>query len=296
MDNWRLHFAFRHWASSRGVVSVTAPSEGLFAWLRLFHQRKAWSLHLLRHLSQQIKISVGNDKTAYLSRMAAIANDAAENSNTKRFYLAVKRLKKFRPKPLRGVFLEDGELAKSPEEVAAQWQRHFSSALAGTPVALENTSRGHFARASAPGCTPTQTQLRALLLMSSKAKAPGPDGIVNEVLVAGGESMVRELQRVFFKVCLSNSPPHAMRGGWLVDIFKGEGDPRDCSNIRRVMLKDQIPKLLSKHLRNLMEPHLPKLTGDIASLARLTWRTLCSVLLLPVLSPWVTPLESCSPT
>ena len=52
MDSWRLHFAFRHWASSRGFVSVTDTSEGLFAWLRLFHQRQAWSLHLLRHLSQ----------------------------------------------------------------------------------------------------------------------------------------------------------------------------------------------------------------------------------------------------
>ena len=268
MDSWRLHFAFRHWASSRGFVSVTDTSEGLFAWLRFFHQRQAWSLHLLRHLSQQIKISVGNDKTAYLSRMAAIANNAAENSNTKRFYWAVKRLKKFRPKPLRGVFLENGTLAKSPEEVAARWQRHFSSTLAGSPVALEEISRGHFARTSAPGCTPSQTQLRALLLKSSKAKSPGPDGIVNEVLVAGGESMVRELQRVFFKVCLSNAPPHAMRGGWLVDIFKGKGDPRDCSNSRGVMLEDHVPKLLSKHLRNLLEPHLPKLTGDMQFGAR----------------------------
>ena len=200
--------------------------------------------------------------------MAAIANNAAENSNTKRFYWAVKRLKKFRPKPLRGVFLEDGTLAKSPEEVAARWQRHFSSTLAGSPVALEEISRGHFARTSAPGCTPSQIQLRALLLKSSKAKAPGPDGIVNEVLVAGGESMVRELQRVFFKVCLSNAPPHAMRGGWLVDIFKGKGDPRDCSNSRGVMLEDHVPKLLSKHLRNLLEPHLPKLTGDMQFGAR----------------------------
>ena len=108
------------------------------------------ALHMLRHLSQQIKVSVGIDKTAYLSRMAAIANAAAENSNTKRFYWAVKRLKKFPPKPLRGVFLEDGELAKSPEEVAARWQRHFSSAHAGTPVSLEDISRGHFARTSAP--------------------------------------------------------------------------------------------------------------------------------------------------
>ena len=44
---------------------------------------------------------------------------------------------------------------------------------------------------------------RALLLKSSKAKAPGPGGIVNEVLVAGSDSIVRELQRIFFKVCLS---------------------------------------------------------------------------------------------
>ena len=248
MDSWRLYFpAFQwHWASG------TTPA-----------------LHLLRHLSQQIKVSVGFDKTAYLSRMAAIANAAADNSNTKRFYWAVKRLKKFRPKPLRGVFLEDGKLAKSPEEVDARWQRHFSSALAGTHVSLEDISRGHFARTSPPGCcTPTQTQLRALLLKSSKAKAPGPDGIVNEVLVAGGDSMVKEPQCVFFKVCLSNSPPHAMRGGWLVDIFKGKGDPRVCSISRRVMLEDHIPKLLSKHLRNLMEPHLPKLTGDMQFGAR----------------------------
>ena len=228
-------------AWTAGGFTTTPPRPGLSDWLRIFHQRQAWALHLLRHLSQQIKVSVGIDKTAYLSRMAAIANAAAENSNTKRFYWAVKRLKKFRPKPLRGVFLEDGELAKSPEEVAARWQRHFSSALAGTPVSLEDISRGHFARTSAPGCTPTQTQLRALLLKSSKAKAPGPDGIVNEVLVAGGDSIVRELQRVFFKVCLSNSPPHAMRGGWLVDIFKGKGDPRDCSSSRGSCLRITSP-------------------------------------------------------
>ena len=103
-------------------------------------------------------------------------------------------------------------------------------------------------------------------MKSSKAKAPGPDGIVNEVLVA--VSIARELQRVFFKVCLSDAPPHAMRGGWLVDIFKGKGDPRDCSNSRGVMLEDHITKLLSKHLRNLMEPHLPKLTGDMQFGAR----------------------------
>ena len=59
-----------------------------------------------------------------------------------------------------------------------------------------------------------------------------------------------------------------MRGGWLVDIFKGKGDPRDCSSSRWVMLEDHIPKLLSKHLRNLMEPHLPKLTGDMQFGAR----------------------------
>ena len=34
------------------------------------------------------------------------------------------------------------------------------------------------------------------------------------------------------------------------------------------MLEDHIPKLLSKHLRNLMEPHLPKLTGDMQFGAR----------------------------
>ena len=178
MDSWRLYFAFRHWASA----ATTPPRPDLSYWLRIFHQRQAWALHLLRHLSQHIKVG-------------------AENY-TKRFYWAVKRLKKFRPKPLRGVFLEDGELAKSPEEVAARWQRHFSSALAGTPVSLEDISRGHFARTSAPGCTPTQTQLRALLLKWSKAKAPGPDGIVNEVLVAGGDSIVRELQRLFQGVSL----------------------------------------------------------------------------------------------
>ena len=119
VDSWRLYFAFWHWASA----ATTPPRPGLSDWLRIFHQRPAWALHLLRHLSQQIK------------------ECCCWELDTKRFYWAVKRLKKFRPKPLRGVFLEDGELAKSPEEVAARWQRHFSSAIAGTPVSLEDISR-----------------------------------------------------------------------------------------------------------------------------------------------------------
>ena len=75
MDSLRLYFAFQHWASA----ATTPPRPGLSDWLRFFHQRQSWALHLLRHLSQ-IKVSVGVDKTAYLSRMAAIANAAAENS------------------------------------------------------------------------------------------------------------------------------------------------------------------------------------------------------------------------
>ena len=49
MDSWRLYFAFWHWASA----ATTPPRPGLSDWLRIFHQRPAWALQLLRHLSQQ---------------------------------------------------------------------------------------------------------------------------------------------------------------------------------------------------------------------------------------------------
>ena len=71
----------------------------------------SWLQLAISRSSVAIKAFLQQDKTRFVDHVCAFAAKAADESNARALYWAVKRLKKFKAAPLRGVLLRDGARA-----------------------------------------------------------------------------------------------------------------------------------------------------------------------------------------
>ena len=210
----------------------------------------SWLQLAISRSSVAIKAFLQQDKTRFVDHVCAFAAKAADESNARALYWAVKRLKKFKAAPLRGVLLRDGARALTPSGAAVRWQEHFCLLLKGEieQVPWRPCANGT-SKPSASDLQPSLDDLRVLVAKAPCGRNPGPDALTYELLKAGGEPMIRHLHLLFSKICSRVSVPPAMKVGILVGIFKGKGNPMLCENSRGVVMEDHTQKLLAKHLR-----------------------------------------------
>ena len=83
-------------------------------------------------------------------------------------------------------------------------------------------------------------------------KASGPDDLTAELLKAGGEPLARLLVSLFKSIAEARTVPKAWKGGRLVKLFKGKGDPAECDSSRGLLIGD----VLSKLFTGLLAPHV----------------------------------------
>nr|XP_053656735.1 uncharacterized protein LOC128705613 [Cherax quadricarinatus] len=67
-------------------------------------------------------------------------------------------------------------------------------------------------------------------------KAAGTDGIMTEMLKAGGDIVLEWLVLLFNKCMKEGKVPRDWRGACIVPLYKGKGDKRDCKNYRGISL------------------------------------------------------------
>ena len=76
-------------------------------------------------------------------------------------------------------------------------------------------------------------------------KATGPDGIPNEFLKTGGDSMETEIRDLCNEILRSRITPSSWREGRVIVLYKGKGDRTDMNNYRGITLNNTISKLFS---------------------------------------------------
>ena len=113
----------------------------------------------------------------------------------------------------------------------------------------------------APGEAPfTIMHLHEALGKLKKRKAPGPDGLVNELFLALGREGEEILLGIYNDAWEKGNTPQNWAEATVVTIFKGKGTDTDPANYRPISLLNVMYKIyasmIQSRLAKLIEPHL----------------------------------------
>ena len=187
-------------------------------------------------------------------------------NNRKLFFAAVARCRRGKMNDVWKVKNAEEEVVEGKEAVLEQWRGYFEELLnEGGEDGLETESDREWRRkvgrrvklfsgivrrrrmGKRAGKVKGEEVKRALGRLKS-GKAGGVCGLVNELLVFGGESMVESLRLLFSRCWKAGQVPREWREGMVVPIYK-KGDPLECSNYRGITLLSVVGKVFASVLR-----------------------------------------------
>jgi len=94
----------------------------------------------------------------------------------------------------------------------------------------------------------SEAEIKRGLKKMKKGKAPGPSGMMSDILKDGGEKGIEELANVFRNIQDRGEIPLEWADSYTIPIYKGKGDALSCSKYRGVRLLGHGMKLWEKIL------------------------------------------------
>jgi sorting nexin-29 len=92
-------------------------------------------------------------------------------------------------------------------------------------------------------------------------KAPGADNMPAELLICGGDEVVRLIHKLIMDILEKEYVPKEWRKSIICPIYK-KGDKLECMNYRGIALLCTAYKVFSNILRNRLEPITEHIVGE----------------------------------
>jgi DNA-binding protein len=118
----------------------------------------------------------------------------------------------------------------------------------------------HWAREHRSDRDFTYEEVKRIIKTLCNKKAPGLDGIVNEILKAAGESMVRALVDVLNIIKREMLIPEQWNDVQITTLFKNSGSKKKLVNFRGIFLSSCISKLFEKLMMSRIRENLMKVS------------------------------------
>ena len=161
---------------------------------------------------------------------------------------------------IKGVKTPEGELVTDALASKQVWQKHFATffkaditaldpSLFHNPPNIPNTS---------PPLTFSIEEVERGIKSLRRNKGVGEDGNEAETLHAGGEAITKLLHGVINASCKLLYAPAAWRGGRIISLYKGKGDPSVADNNRGLLISEHASKVFTGLLRDRIEPNYNK--------------------------------------
>ena len=97
----------------------------------------------------------------------------------------------------------------------------------------------------------TEDEVKEAVKELKKNKAPGPDGITNDMIQKGGDIVIRIMTKFFNKLLREEAQlPESWKMGDIVSVYKGKGKRDELTNQRGLSLTLCMLKLLEKVISN----------------------------------------------
>ena len=203
-------------------------------------------------LQEAIKRKESQRKMKFLS-----TNNSGSNSNSKRFWQLLRGSRDdFNPSRIidpnnKNEYLED------VDDIRMSLNSHFSKI--GSDCTVKPDFKNYINRVideidakrgigdNIPSVTFTAESISDTLRGLKSGKAPGVDGIPNDILKYGGDAMIRSLSDLFTFISDCEQIPNEWQRGIIIPLHKS-GSVYDLDNYRGITLSSNVYKLFSKTL------------------------------------------------
>ena len=216
-----------------------------------------------REINKLVKKEVRKAKNLRIENTINQLEDDFQKKNSHSLFKTVRELE---GKPKKNIpVLKDanGKKSTNPSEIMEIWKNHFhihlNTEFHRNDEALDmidnnptDNEDGEF--------TISKEDIRKAIASLKNDKAPGSDGITQEVLKAGGNAMLDMLKIIFDKILSSRDTPNHFAKMLVTPIFK-KGDRENPANYRAISLLS-IP---GKVLNRILLQHIQAKTEPISS-------------------------------
>jgi len=199
------------------------------------------------------KSCIRADKVEAIRQAGYAAQRAAENNDSKEIFAIVRRLAGVSHKPLESLSRPDGTKLTTVEETIAHKRTHFTDLFKAKNAEKPDTHASEPRQAQIPNrdewtsdCEaaeivghitflPTLHEVRRAIAKLADTGV-GEDLLSASLLRAGGHTLAKEVHEAILDAVRLQYVPIAWRGGRLVVLYKGKGNPSDLNSYRGILV------------------------------------------------------------
>jgi len=186
---------------------------------------------------------VGRVKEEERKRMG----EAVEEEDGKgKLFRAVKQMARKNGVVIGSSCLKDGsgKIVTEEARIKEMWRSHFEK------VSNEEFEWDRDSLSEDCICGPieeiTDKEVREAMRKMKCGKAPGPSGVVAEMLNAAGEVGIQRMTALCNAILREGKVPVDWSRSWLVSIYKGKGDAMECGSYRGIKLLEHAMKVFER--------------------------------------------------
>ena len=185
-------------------------------------------------------------KNDWFTRKAKQAETFHLQKNQREFQATIREVYGPKSKNTHQVRSKNGQLLTAPDEIKERWVEHFSDLLNINSETDESVldELEQLPVKEELDHPITESELEKALSNTKCGKSPGPDGILPEVLVYGGQTLKKFLFALLTIFWTTQVLPADLINPNLTILFK-KGDRSDCGNYRGISLLSVVGKVLA---------------------------------------------------
>ena len=214
----------------------------------------------LRLLSRQLKEALKKDRAWHIDSLLQEVDKAPHGqllAQLRRLGIG-SRYRKSGPRALPMMRREDGTLAEDQAEAQEVWRAYAATLEAGTITTprellanchsrqqqqLQDAPRPHALH------FPSLIQLERSCRRIQPFKPRGPDGLPGSLFHYFPQLMAKHMRPIMYKMVCNYNEPIGFKGGKLIHLYKGKGDPALPPNRRGILISNHASKVAHNAVR-----------------------------------------------
>jgi hypothetical protein len=139
----------------------------------------------------------------------------------------------------------DGRIVVENDELMEVWRAHYAT-LANEEFSWDKSSLTEVGVLSGPSERISEEEVRRAVAKMKCNKAPGPSGVVADMLKSAGETCLPWVTDVCNAIVQEGKMPKDWDKSWMVNVYKGKGDALECGSYRGIKLLEHVMKVLER--------------------------------------------------